>query len=132
MDTLGAVAPYLFNVTDGDAERAAAQLRSNAWPVGVDERHRASLSAGDVALVYVAAERAFIAHVVLASAVRSASDDVSLADVEWWEPPAPMDEVLTALGPSENAKSEFDTGVLRITDPEYEAAVGVARRRGAV
>jgi hypothetical protein len=121
------MAYYLFNFV-GDPDDARAQLRAGRWPVGVDERYRDSLGAGDVALVYVAADRMFIARVELASGVRDASGgEVAIADVEWWDPPASMDAVLSAIGPSETAKGEFDTGVLWITDGEYDAAVAVAR-----
>ncbi|HYG71301.1 MAG TPA: hypothetical protein VEC15_03310, partial [Actinomycetota bacterium] len=65
------------------------------------------------------------------SGVRGAAgSEVSIADAEWWDPPPSMDAVLAAMDPSENAKGEFDTGVLRITDSEYETAVAVGRRDG--
>jgi hypothetical protein len=124
------VAYFLLNF-DGDREDARAHLRAKRWPVAVDEEHRDALAAGDVALVYVAADRAFIARVDLASGVRDGeASEVALADVEWWDPPALMDAVLSAIGPSETAKGEFDTGVLWITDGEYDAAVGVRRGGG--
>ncbi len=124
------MAYYLFNF-DGDPDAARGHLRAERWTVALDERYRDSLDAGDVALVYVAADRLFIARVELASGVRDTSGtEVSIADVEWWDPPASMDAVLAAMDPSENAKGEFDTGVLQITDGEYETAVAVSRRDG--
>jgi hypothetical protein len=54
---------------------------------------------------------------------------VLLAQVEEWDPPVPMSAVLSQIEPSENAKAEFETGVVRITASEYETALAVAAER---
>ena len=54
---------------------------------------------------------------------------VLLAHVEVWDPPVPMDTVLSQLDPSENAKGDFEAGVVRITAHEYETALAVAAAR---
>jgi hypothetical protein len=51
---------------------------------------------------------------------------VSLAGVEEWEPPVPMDSVLSRIDRSAGARADFDTGVVRITSTEYETALAVA------
>jgi hypothetical protein len=54
---------------------------------------------------------------------------VLLAQVEEWDPPVPMSAVLSQIGPSENAKADFDVGVVQITAKEYQAALAVAAER---
>lgn len=52
-----------------------------------------------------------------------------LAQVEEWDPPVPMSTVLSRIDRAENARAGFDTGVVRITATEYEAALAVAAGR---
>jgi hypothetical protein len=54
---------------------------------------------------------------------------VSLAQVEEWDPPVPMNAVLSQIDPAENARADFETGVVRITASEFETALGVATGR---
>jgi hypothetical protein len=54
---------------------------------------------------------------------------VLLAEVEEWDPPVPMETVLSQLDPAEKAKADFQAGVVRITADEYETALSVAARR---
>ena len=54
---------------------------------------------------------------------------VLLAHVEEWDPPVPIDVVLSQIDTSEGAKADHDAGVLRITANEYETTVAVATRR---
>jgi len=138
------VAHYLFNFVQGDAAEAAELMRLRMWGVGADERHRDSLAAGDLVLVYLGApELEFIGRAELGSAARDwtaseaetypgdLSGGVLLAQVEEWYPPVPMSAVLERIGPSETAKAEFDTGVVRITAGEYEQAVTMAAERAS-
>ena len=140
---------WLFNVVpDGPPpaaarERALALLEAAIWEVGDDEPHRAALSAGDHALVYLAAPaRVFIGRAELASPVqplasgglRPASPGVGrtgvrLAGVELWEPPVPMEAVLSRIDPASRAKADFDKGVVGITAHEFEAALAAAASR---
>jgi hypothetical protein len=140
------VAYYLFNLVQGRSlrEQAAACLRVRMWGVGADERHADALAPGDVALIYLGApEWELIGRVELASAVHEwtpseaetypgdAAGGVSLARVEEWKQPVPMDAVLAEMGPTEKAKAAHEWGVVRITDGEYETALRVATGRGA-
>jgi hypothetical protein len=52
-----------------------------------------------------------------------------LAQVEEWDPPVPMNTVLSELDPAENAKADFQAGVVRITANEYETILAVATGR---
>jgi hypothetical protein len=93
-------------------------------------------------LIYLAApERVFVGSAELASAVHdwtpseaeaypgASQGGVSLARVEEWDPPVPMQAVLARIGPSEQAKADFSTSVVQITDFEYACAMAVADAR---
>jgi hypothetical protein len=143
------VAHYLFNVVKGDAakglalrEHAAALMRLRMWGIDADERHRHALAAGDLVLVYLGApELEFVGRAELASAAHDwtpseaeaypgdSPSGVLLAHVEEWDPPVPMSAVLSQIDPPENAKAEFEAGVVRITANEYETALAVAAER---
>ena len=129
---------YIFNFTGG-AARALGLLRAGMWDVGRAEPHRDSLESGDLALIYLAApERKFIARAELASRVhdwtvseaqRYPGDlpgGVLLADFEEWEPPVPVDSVLSRIDRSAGARGDFEAGVVRITADEYGTALAVA------
>lgn len=136
---------WLFNVvpTDippfGARERAVEFLEARTWDIGLDERHRNALSAGDLVLIYLAAPaRVFIARAELASSVRPLTpvqsepaqpggrSGVLLGQIDWWDPPVAMEAVLARIGPGSKAKADFDHGVVGITRDEFEAAVAVA------
>jgi hypothetical protein len=141
------VAHYLFNFMKGDAargprEQATGFLHAGMWGVDADERHGSALAAGDLALIYLGApEREFIGHAELASAfhgwtaseARSYPGDspggVLLTQVVEWNPPVPMNTVLSQIDRSEGARADFDTGVVRITAGEYETALAVEAGR---
>jgi hypothetical protein len=143
------VAHYLFNFVKGDAasrpalrEEATGFLRVRMWGIDADEPHRDALAAGDLTLIYLGApERKFIGRAELASAVRDWTPSeaqgypgdspagVLLAQVEEWDPPVPMSTVLSQIDPAENARADFEAGVVRITANEYETALAVAAAR---
>src|ERR1700716_3779550 len=143
------VAHYRFNFVQGDAakgtalrEQAAGFLRVRMWGIDVDERHRNALAPGDLILIYLGAPvREFIGRAELASPVHDwtpseaqvypgdPTGGVLLARVEEWDPPVPMDTVLSQIDPSENAKADFRAAVVRITANEYETALAVAAGR---
>ena len=143
------MAHYLFNFVRDDAakgpaprEQAAGFLRVRMWAVGADEPHRNALASGDLVLIYLGApEREFIGSAELASAVHrwtpseaqvypgDSPSGVLLAQVEEWDPPVPMNTVLSEIDPPGNAKADFQMGVVRITANEYETALAVAARR---
>ena len=135
------MAHYLFNFMHG-REEAAGFLRVSLWGIDAGEKHRDALAPGDFVLIYLGApEREFIGRVELASAVHdwtpseaqvypgNSPGGVLLAQVEDWDPPVPMDTVLSQIDPGENAKADFEMGVVRITAHEYETAVAVAAER---
>jgi hypothetical protein len=146
------VAHYLFNFVKGDGakgspprEQAAGFMRLRMWGIDADERHRNALAPGDLILIYLGApEREFIGRAELASAAHDwtpseaeaypgdSPGGVLLAQVEEWDPPVPMSAVLSELEPSENAKAEFEAGVVRITANEYETALAVAAERATL
>ena len=137
------------NFVRGDAakgsalrEQAAGFLRLRMWGIDADERHSNALAPGDLVLIYLGApEREFIGRAELASAVPDwtpseaqvypgdSAAGVSLAQVEEWDPPVPMKTVLSHIDPAENAKADFQAGVVRITANEYETALAVAAGR---
>jgi hypothetical protein len=145
------VAHYLFNFVNGDSakepalrEQATGLLRVRMWGIDEDERHRNALAAGDLILIYLGAPaREFIGRAELASAVHDwtpseaqvypgdSPSGVLLAEVEHWDPPVPMNTVLSQIDPGENAKADFEAGVVRITAHEYETALAVAAGRAA-
>ena len=122
--------------------QAAGFLQVRMWGIDADEPHRNALAPGDLILIYLGApERKFIGRAELASAVhdwtRSEAqvypDDspsgVLLALVEEWDPPVSMNAVLSQIDAAENAKADFEAGVVRITANEYETALAVAAGR---
>ena len=143
------MAHYIFNVVRPDAatgtalrEQIARSLRARMWGIDVDEPHRDALAAGDLVLVYLGApDREFIGRAELASAVHDwtpseaqvfpgdSPSGVSLAQVEEWDPPVPMNAVLSQIDTAENARADFETGVVRITANEFETALAVATGR---
>jgi len=144
------VAHYLFNFVKEDGpkgpalrEQAARFLRVRMWGIDADEPHGNALASGDLILIYLGApEREFIGRAELASAVRDWTPSeaqvypgdsprgVLLAQVEEWDPPVPMNTVLSQIDPAGNAKADFKAGVVRITANEYETARAVAAGRG--
>ena len=112
------------------------------WGVDTAEPHGSSLAPGDFSLIYLGApEREFIGRAEVASAVHDwtpseaqvypgdSAGGVLLAQVEEWDPPVPMSAVLSQIDPAENAKADFEAGVVRITASEYETALAVAAGR---
>jgi hypothetical protein len=137
------VAHYLFNVVSADGsvsrQRATELLRVGLWGVDADEPHGAALAAGDLVLIYLGApHRELIGRAELASAVHDwtpfesdvyagdSQSGVSLVRIEEWAPPVPMHAVLSQIDTSQNARADFDTGVVGITANEFETAVAVA------
>jgi len=112
------------------------------WDIDADEPHRDALAAGDLVLIYLGAPKwEFIGRAELASAVHpwtpseaqvyagDSSSGVLLARVEAWDPPVPMNVVLSRLDPTAKARADFETGVVRITEHEHETVLAVAAGR---
>jgi hypothetical protein len=144
------VAHYLFNFVKGYAAKgpalrnqAAGFLRARMWGIDADEPHRDALAPGDLVLIYLGApQREFVGRAELASAVQDwtraeaqvypgdSRSGVVFAQVEEWDPPVPMNAVLSQIDSAE-AKADFQAGVVRITANEYEAALAVAAGRAS-
>jgi hypothetical protein len=117
-------------------------MRLGRWRIAAEEPHRSALARGDLVLIYLGPpERQFVGRAELASVpvewtaseadarLGESPSEALLAQVEEWDPPVPMADVLSHIDRSENARGEFDTGVVRITAGEYETALAVAARR---
>src|SRR3954451_1965218 len=130
------MAHYLFNLVG--RESVDGFLQAKMWGGGADEAHRSALAAGDLVLLYLGApERELVGRAVLASAVHDwtpseaatypgdAPSGVLLDDVEEWRPRLPMSEVLARIDTSAGARADFENGVVRITENEYETALSV-------
>ena len=140
------MAHYIFNVAKQSSvkgssarERATESMRVGMWGIRSDEPHCDALGSGDLVLIYLAApEREFIGRAELGSPVHEwtssearvnpgeSPSGVLLAQVDAWDPPVPMSAVLAQIDPSENARADFEAGVVRITAGEYETALAVA------
>jgi hypothetical protein len=142
------MAHYLFNFGKGEPagwpalrERAVGLMRARMWAVDVDEPHRNTLAPGDLVLIYLAPDRAFIGRAELASAARDwtpseaevypgdSRGGVLLSRVEEWDHSVPMNTVLSQLDASAKARADFGSGVVRITAHEYETVLTVSSGR---
>jgi hypothetical protein len=128
---------FIFNLRDGDRDRARALLRAKWWIVGGDERHRDALGVGDLVLVFVARTREFVGRAVLKSgfldpvpADPSAScplaSGVLLDEVDDWTRGVPLAAAVLGVdphgaNPSVQANAAgFRAGVVQITPKEYD------------
>ena len=123
---------YILNWL-GPREEAAGSLRAGMWGVDADERYANALAAGDRVLIYVGAPtREFIGRAELASPVHHLSGSASgvrVAQIEEWDPPVAMSAALEQLSSNPYAKADFDTGVVLITEKEYEIVATLAGER---
>jgi hypothetical protein len=140
-----AVTHYILNSVAADAapqtvlrHRVAARLAVAMWGVDRGEPHRDTLAAGDLALIYLGAPIwEFIGRAEVASAVHAWTSSeahaypgdtdggIALAHVETWETPVAMDIVLARLAPSPLARADFESGVVEISEHEYNTVLAV-------
>jgi hypothetical protein len=59
---------FIFNLADGDRERARSFLHAKRWVVSREERHRDAIAPGDLVLVFVALTREFVGRAKLETA----------------------------------------------------------------
>ena len=128
---------FIFNLADGDRERAASFLHARRWVIGREERHRDALAPGDLVLVLVSLTREFVGRAKLETAFLDpipsdaavsgpALSGVLLGDVEEWTSGVPLDVAVqridpTASNPYVQANAAgFRAGVVQITVEEYE------------
>ena len=140
---------FIFNLADGERERAKSFLHAKRWVVGHDERHRDALAPGDLALVFVALTREFVGRAELKSTFLDPmpSDPVAsgpvvsgvlLGDVEDWMSGVPLDVAVQRIDPmgsnpyvQANAAG-FHAGVVQITIKEYDIVVSLRDRARGV
>src|SRR5438067_1022469 len=136
---------FIFNLADGDRDRAKSFLHAKRWVVNREEHHRDALAPGDLALVFVALTREFVGRVELktTSLDPTASDPatsgptvsgVLLRDVEDWTSGVPLDVAVKRIDPrgsnpyvQANAAG-FRAGVVQITVKEYDIVVSLRDR----
>ena len=133
---------FIFNLTDGDWERARSFLHAKRWVIGREERHRDAIAPGDLALVFVALTREFVGRAELKTAFLDpmpsdpaasgpAVSGVLLGDVEDWTSGVPLDVAVQRIDPKgsnpyvrANAAG-FRAGVVQITVKEYDIVVSL-------
>ena len=136
---------FIFNLADGDRERAKSFLNAKRWVVSSEERHRDALAPGDLALVFVALTREFVGRAELKTtfldpmpsdpaAPGPAVSGVLLGDVENWTSGVPLDVAVKSIDPTgSNAYVQanaagFHSGVVQITVKEYDIVVSLRDR----
>ena len=136
---------FIFNLADGDRDRAKSFLHAKRWVVNREEHHRDALAPGDLALVFVALTREFVGRVELkttsldpmASNPATSGPAVSgvlLRDVEDWTSGVPLDVAVKRIDPKgsnpyvQANAAGFRAGVVQITVKEYDILVSLRDR----
>ena len=136
---------FIFNLANGDRERAKSFLHSKRWVVSRDERHRDALAPGDLALVFVALTREFVGRAELKTTFLDpmpsdpapsgpAVSGVLLGDVEDWTSGVPLDVAVQRIDPEgsnpyvQANAAGFRAGLVQITDKEYDIVVSLRDR----
>ena len=140
---------FIFNLADGDRERAKSFLHAKRWVVSRDERHRDALAPGDLALVFVALTREFVGRADLKTtfldpmpsdpaASGPAVSGVLLGDVEDWTSGVPLDVAVQRIDPKgsnpyvQANAAGFRAGVVQITVKEYDTVLALHDEAGGV
>ena len=140
---------FIFNLADGDRERAKSFLHVKRWVVNRDERHRDALAPGDLALVFVAVTREFVGRAELKTtfldpmpsdpaASGPAVSGVLLGHVEDWTSGVPLDVAVQRIDPNgsnpyvQANAAGFHAGVVQITVKEYDIVVSLRDRARGV
>ena len=141
---------FIFNLADGDRERARSFLHAKRWVVSREERHRDAIAPGDRALVFVALTREFVGRAELKTTFLDpmpsdqatpdrAMSGVLLVDVEDWTSGVPLDVAVQRIDPKgsnpyvQANAAGFHAGVVQITVKEYNIVVSLRdRARGVV
>jgi hypothetical protein len=136
---------FIFNLADGDRERAKSFLHAKRWVLSRDERHRDALAPGDLALVFVALTGEFVGRAELKTTfldpmpsdpARSgpAVSGVLLGDFEDWTIGVPLDVAVQRIDPEgsnpyvQANAAGFRAGVVQITVKEYDIVVSLRDR----
>jgi len=136
---------FIFNLADGDRERAKSFLRAKRWVVSREERHRHALAPGDLALVFVALTREFVGRAELKTTFLDpmpsdpatsdpAVSGVLLGDLEDWTIGVPLDVAVKRIDPKgsnpyvQANAAGFRAGVVQITVKEYDIVMSLRDR----
>jgi hypothetical protein len=136
---------FIFNLAEGDRERAKSCLRAKRWVVSREERHRDALAPADLALVFVALTREFVGHAELKTTFLdpmpldpatsgSAVSGVLLGNVEEWASEVPLDVAVKTIDPNASNPyvqanaAGFRAGVVQITQDEYDIVMSLRDR----
>ena len=136
---------FIFNLADGDRERAKSFLQAKRWVVNRDERHRDALAPGDLALVFVALTREFVGRAEVKptfldpmpsdpATAGPAVSGVLLGDVEDWTRGVPLDLAVKRIDPKgsnpyvQANAAGFRAGLVQITVKEYDIVVSLRDR----
>ena len=133
---------FIFNLADGDRERAKSFLHAKRWVVSREERHRDAIAPGDLALVFVALTREFVGRAELKTTFlepmpsdpatsETAVSGVLLGDVEDWTSGVPLDVAVQRIDPNgsnpyvQANAAGFRAGVVQITVKEFDIVVSL-------
>jgi len=133
---------FIFNLAEGDRDRAKSFLHAKRWVVRGDERHRDALAPGDLALIFVTLTREFVGRAELRTTFLDplppdladsgpAVSGVLLDDVEVWTSGVPLDVAVQRIDPggsNPNVQANaagFPRGVMQITVKEYDIVVSL-------
>jgi hypothetical protein len=136
---------FIFNLSDGDRERAKSFLHAKRWVVSREERHRDALAPGDLALVFVGLTREFVGRAELKTTFLDpmpsdpatsgpALSGVLLGDVEDWTSGVPLDVAVQRIDPQgsnphvQANAAGFRAGVVQITVKEHDIVVSLRDR----
>ena len=133
---------FIFNLTDGDRERARSFLHARKWIVGREERHRDRLAPGDIALIFVALTREFVGRAEIETTFLDpmlldpansgpAVSGVLLGGVEDWTSAVPLHAAVQRIDPNGSNRyvqanaAGFPRGVMQITAGEYDIVMSL-------
>ena len=133
---------FIFNLAEGDRERANSFLHAKRWVVSREERHRDALAPGDLALIFVARTHEFVGRAEIKTTFLDpipcdpansgiAVSGVLLGHVENWARGVPLDAAVKAIDPKRSNPyvqanaAGFRTGVVQITVKEFDIVVAL-------
>lgn len=136
---------FIFNLADGDRERAKSLLHAKRWVVSRYERHRDALAPGDLALIFVALTREFVGRAELKMTFLDpmpsvpvpfdpAVSGVLLGDVDDWTSGVTLDIAVHRIDPEgsnpdvQANAAGFRAGVVQITVKEYDIVMSLRDR----
>jgi len=133
---------FIFNLVEGDRERAASFLNAKRWFVGLEERHRDALAPGDLVLVFVTLTSEFVGRAELETAFLDpipvdppasgpAPCGVLLTRTDNWTKGVPLAAAVQRIDPMNSNPyvqanaAGFRSGVVQITAEEYDKVLSL-------